>query len=154
MSSSGSLPSASTPTAPARAPGAYIILFVMISAGDDHQRGVFSAIDEPMGIVDATRPKSREILSQGLRLSDPRKRMPQAILDQRVDPLEGPAILSLPMLIIIPGSHRPNQAGEPIPLHESNPSAARFLADTGLWTRPDGRHWPVNAKGEQFPSGC
>ena len=84
-------------------------LSVVVSASDNHQRLFINAVDQPVRVIYATRPKPREVLPQGLGLADALKRMAKGVLDQYIDSLEGLFVLALPVHVVLPSSQGPRQ---------------------------------------------
>jgi len=82
---------------------------VVVTAGDYNQGLVIDAVNQPVGVVDAARPKAREVFPEGLGFADALERVTQAVLDQCIDPLKGFAVLALPICVIVPGGQGPRQ---------------------------------------------
>ena len=70
---------------------------VVVTTGDDHQCLVVDAVNQPMGVINAARPKAREVFFQGLGFANALEGVAQAVFDQGVDALKGLAVLALPV---------------------------------------------------------
>ncbi|CRI66133.1 hypothetical protein THIOKS12640024 [Thiocapsa sp. KS1] len=92
---------------------------VMKTTGDDDQLGVGRAVDQAMGVVDATRPVARQIAAQGLRLAGPGERLASGVRDQTIDSFERFSVLLLPVKVSIP-----SVGDEADPAHDQPPSAS------------------------------
>lgn len=75
----------------------------MKTTGDDDQLGVGRAVDQTMGVVDATRSVARQIAAQGLGLADPGERLASGVRNQGIDPFQRFSVLMLPIEVSIPG---------------------------------------------------
>lgn len=84
-------------------------LLVVVSTSDNHQRLFINAVDQPVRVIYAARPKPREVLPQGLGLADALKWMAKGVLDQCIDALEGLLVLALPVRVVLPGGQGPRQ---------------------------------------------
>ena len=73
------------------------VLLVVVTTGDDHQCLVVDAVNQPMGVINAARPKAREVFFQGLGFANALEGVAQAVFDQGVDALKGLAVLALPV---------------------------------------------------------
>src|SRR5665647_2505167 len=123
---------------------------VVIAACDDDQIVPIDPIDQAVGFINAPRPKAREVFFERFRLADTLERFPQAVLDQVVDPLQGLAILSLPILGVFPGGDGPGDALK----HPPGLAESACLCDIAQWSEPDGRHWQATSTDGPSPSGC
>ena len=75
----------------------------MVATGDHDQGLVIDAVNQAVSVVDAARPKAREVFLEGFGLANALERVTQAVLEQGVDALEGLLILPLPVFVIVPG---------------------------------------------------
>jgi hypothetical protein len=74
----------------------------MKTTGDDDQLGVGGAVEQAMGVVDATRPLARQSAAQGLGLADPGERLASGVRNQGIDPFQRSSVLLLPIEVSIP----------------------------------------------------
>jgi hypothetical protein len=82
----------------------------MVATGNDDQLIAIDPVNETIGFVDTARPEAREVFLQGFGLTNAVERLAQTGLNESVDPSERLAILTLPILIIVPGRQGPGRA--------------------------------------------
>jgi hypothetical protein len=110
-----------------------------------------------MVLIDAARPAAGQVFPQGLRFADGSEGIAQACLDQLVNAPQLPAALALPVEGVVPGGSR---LGQPLNRrHRPDPDRSAHgrgvpRARPAPATAADGPHWPGNAAGARFPSGC
>ena len=77
---------------------------------EDHQVVAVDEIHEPVFLRDAPRPRPGCPVPELFGFPDPPEGIAEAGVDERVDPLENPAIRGLPVRVILPGRGIPRQA--------------------------------------------
>lgn len=75
----------------------------MIATRNDYQRTGIDRVDQAVGLINASRPKSSQVFSQWLWFANPFKGRPHGIEDQLVYPLKRLFVLTLPIYVIVPG---------------------------------------------------
>jgi hypothetical protein len=79
----------------------------VVSAGEDHEQVTVQLIHQTVFSVDAARPAPGKVFTQGLGFADASERIAQAGLDQLVDAPKLPAVLGLPVEVVVPSWGRP-----------------------------------------------
>lgn len=74
--------------------------FVMVPASHDRYIVIFDGVHQTMHIVDAPRPEARKIFTKWLRFANTLKRVAHRVLNQGIDTLQRPAILTLPVNVV------------------------------------------------------
>ena len=120
------------------------VLLVVVTAGDYHQGLVIDAVNQPVGVVDAARPKAREVFLEGLGFANALEWVTQAVLDQDIDSLEGFAVLALPVCVIVPGGQGPRQFQQfVLNRQRPDPVALPVPGGTARWSVLGGRRSPA-----------
>ena len=83
---------------------------VVVASLKDHQVVSVDEIHEPMLLCDAPRPRPGCPIPELFGFPDPTEGIAEAGVDERVDPLENPAVRGLPVRVILPGRGIPRQA--------------------------------------------
>ena len=76
---------------------------VVVPGLEDHQVVAVDEIHEPVLLRDAPRPRPGCPIPELFRFPDPAEGIAEAGVDERVNPLENPAIRDLPVRVILPG---------------------------------------------------
>jgi hypothetical protein len=83
---------------------------VVVAAGSDADLVAFGdLVDEPMFLGDPSRPVTREVVLERLRLADAFIAVADHVLDQLVDPSENPPVLGLPPQVVLPSVRVPDE---------------------------------------------
>lgn len=82
---------------------------VAVAAGGDPDLVFGDLVDEPMFLGNPSKPVTREVVLQRLRLANAFIAVANHVLDQLVDPFENPAVLSLPPQVVLPSVRVPDE---------------------------------------------
>lgn len=74
----------------------------MVAGLDDYEVVAVHQIDQSMLFVDPPRPAACEHVAEGFRLSNPRERVSERILEEAVEPFQQLAVGRLPVLVVLP----------------------------------------------------
>jgi hypothetical protein len=80
----------------------------METAVRDFQTAIGHAVDQTMLIIDAPRPPSGQVMTQGLWLAAPAVRRSYTFLEECIDLPDDLAIRLLPVEVILPGAGAEN----------------------------------------------
>ena len=82
---------------------------VVVTAGSDPDLTFSDLVDEPMFDGDPSRPVTREVMLERLRLANAFIAVAEYVLDQLVDAFENPPVLGLPPQVVIPSVRVPDE---------------------------------------------
>jgi len=81
----------------------------VVAAGSDPDLVFGDLVDEPMFLGGPSRPVTREVVFERLRLANAFIAVADHVLDQLVDPFENSAVLGLPPQVVLPSVRVPDE---------------------------------------------